>query len=64
VLLQASDGAAEDAFQNLRNAFGGGIQKQKMDALGASIHDFDYEAALAILDEIAELCAKTWTSPK
>src|SRR5277367_3271193 len=56
--LEASDGAAEEAFRNLQNVVEGAIEKPQLDALGASINDFDFEAALVKLDEIAKICGR------
>jgi len=56
--LEASDGAAEEAFHNLQTLVEGAIEKPQLDALGASINDFDFEAALVKLDEIAKICAR------
>jgi len=58
-LLEASDGDADEAFRHLRDAVGGVVEKPRLDALGASISDFDFEAALLKLDEIAESCKHT-----
>ena len=55
-LLEASDGDSAEAFGHLQDAVGGVVETQKLDALGASISDFDFEAALLRLDEIAESC--------
>jgi signal transduction histidine kinase/CheY-like chemotaxis protein len=57
-LLRASDGAAEEAFHSLQNATIGAVEKSELDALGASISNFDFEGALVKLDEIAEVCAR------
>ena len=59
-LLEASDGDAEEAFRSLQEAVAGAVEKPQLDALGASINDFDFEAALVKLDEIAERCATKW----
>jgi signal transduction histidine kinase/CheY-like chemotaxis protein/HPt (histidine-containing phosphotransfer) domain-containing protein len=56
--LEASDGAAEEAFRSLQTLVEGAIEKPQLDALGASINDFDFEAALVKLDEIAKICAR------
>ena len=58
-LLEASDGDAEEAFRNLQDVVAGAVEKPKLDALGASITDFDFETALRKLDEIAESCKQT-----
>jgi PAS domain S-box-containing protein len=57
-LLKASDGDAEEAFRSLQGVVAGVIEKPQLDALNASISDFDFEAALVKLDKIAELCAR------
>ena len=55
-LLQASDGDAEEAFRSLHDAVAGAVEQPYLDALSALINDFDFEAALVKLDEIAERC--------
>jgi two-component system sensor histidine kinase/response regulator len=55
-LLDASDGDAEEAFRSLQNVVAGVVDKPRLDDLGASIGDFDFEAALVKLDGIAEQC--------
>ena len=40
-------------------AVAGAVEKPQLDALGASINDFDFEAALLKLDEIADRCKQT-----
>jgi len=57
-LLQASDGDAEEAFHRLQDAVAGPVEKPHLDALSALINDFDFEAALVKLDEIAERCGR------
>jgi HPt (histidine-containing phosphotransfer) domain-containing protein len=56
-LLEASDGDAEESFRNLQEALGGTIEKPYLEGLSASINDFDFDAALVKLDEIAGRCA-------
>jgi CheY-like chemotaxis protein len=58
-LLEASDGDAEEAFRDLQDAVAGAVEKPQLDALGASITDFDFETALRKLDEIAESCKQS-----
>jgi len=58
-LLDASDGDAEEAFRNLQDVVAGAVDRPCLDALSASIGDFDFEAALVKLDEIAEQCCAT-----
>jgi HPt (histidine-containing phosphotransfer) domain-containing protein len=57
-LLETSDGAAEEAFHNLQTVVEGFIDKPQLNALGASISDFDFDAALVKLDKIAKVCAR------
>ena len=57
-LLRASDGGAEEAFRSLQGAVAGVVEKPHLEALSASISDFDFEAALVKLDGIAEQCAR------
>jgi CheY-like chemotaxis protein len=56
-LLEASDGDAEESFRSLQNAVAGIVEKPYLDGLSALINDFDFDAALVKLDEIAERCA-------
>ena len=53
------NGDAEEAFRDLQDAVAGAVEKPQLDALGASITDFDFETALRKLDEIAESCKQT-----
>jgi CheY-like chemotaxis protein len=55
--LEASDGDAEESFRSLQDALAGAIEKPLLDGLSASINDFDFDAALVKLDEIAGRCA-------
>ncbi len=59
VLLEACDGDTDEAFRSLQDAVAGAVGKTHLDALKASIDDFDFEAALLKLDEIAERCKTT-----
>jgi PAS domain S-box-containing protein len=52
-LLEASDGSSADAFIVLKDALAGTLEQSRLDALNADINDFDFEAALLKLDEIA-----------
>ncbi len=52
VLLEASDGDAEEAFGKLEQALGGQVDPARLSALGADISGFDFEAALGKLAEI------------
>ena len=57
-LLEASDGDAEESFRSLRDAVAGVVEKSHLDGLSASINDFDFDAALVKLNEIAKRCAQ------
>ena len=63
-LLEASDGDAEEAFRSMHDAVAGVVEKPRLDALSASINDFDFEAALVKLDEIAQCCERNGDQPK
>ena len=54
VLLEASDGDAEETFRTLRGVLSGHIEKVRLDALGADIGDFDFSGALSKLEEISQ----------
>jgi len=58
ILLEVSDGEAEESFRSLQEALAGAIEKPYLDGLSASINDFDFGAALVKLDEIAGRCAE------
>ena len=58
-LLENSDGDAEEAFRSLQLAVGSAVEKPQLAALGASINDFDFDAALLKLNAVSELCKKT-----
>ena len=58
VLLEASDGDTDEAFRSLRDAVAGAVEKTMLDALNASISDFDFDAALVKLSEIGEHCSR------
>ncbi len=57
-LLEASDGGAEESFRSVQEAVTGIVEKPYLDGLSASINDFDFDAALVKLNEIAERCAR------
>ena len=57
-LLKASNVDAEESFHSLQNVVAGVIEKVYLDGLSASINDFDFDAALEKLDEIAERLAR------
>jgi PAS domain S-box-containing protein len=58
-LLDTNDGDADEAFRSLQDAVAGVVDRPHLDDLGASISDFDFEAALVKLEEIAEICCAT-----
>lgn len=53
-LLEASEGAAEEAFATLQSALAGHGDKTRLNALNDAIRDFEFEPALAKLAEIAQ----------
>ena len=55
-LLEASDADAADAYRTLAEILRGTADTTRLDALGAAVNGFDYEAALLELDEIAKEC--------
>jgi signal transduction histidine kinase/CheY-like chemotaxis protein len=59
-LLEASDGDAEDSFRSLQDSVAGFVEKTHLDGLSASINDFDFDAALVKLDEIAKHFHTKW----
>ena len=60
ILLEAGDGDADESFQSLQDAVGGAVEKTHLEELSASISDFDFDAALVKLDEIANRCTTKW----
>ncbi len=56
ILLEAGDGDADESFHTLQDAVGGAVEKTHLEELSASISDFDFDAALVKLDEIANHC--------
>jgi CheY-like chemotaxis protein len=58
LLLEVSDGEAEESFRSLQQALAGTIEKQYLDSLSASIKEFDFDTALMKLNEIAGRCAQ------
>jgi HPt (histidine-containing phosphotransfer) domain-containing protein len=60
ILLETSDGDAEESFRGLQDAVTGAVEKQQLDRLSASINEFDFDAALVKLDEIAERLHAKW----
>ena len=55
-LLAASDADAQDAFRELETAVAGVVDRPHLDALNETISNFEFDQALARLDEIAHLC--------
>ncbi len=53
-LLDACDGDSEETFTSLRDAVGGKVEPSVLNALGDSIRDYDFEAAIAKLDKIVQ----------
>jgi PAS domain S-box-containing protein len=60
ILLEAGDGDADEFFHSLQDAVGGAVEKKHLEGLSASISDFDFDAALVKLDEIANRCTTKW----
>ncbi len=52
-LLESSDGECEEVFRTLQEMVTGHVVKERMDALGADISEFEFSGALLKLDEIA-----------
>jgi CheY-like chemotaxis protein len=63
-LLEASDGDAQEAFQALRDSVGSAVEKSRLDDLNESINNFEFEQALARLDEIAHRCEQNEKVPQ
>ena len=57
-LLEASDGAAEEAFLSFKETVKGVVETQQLNAFGTLIREFDFEGALGKLDEIAKVCTR------
>jgi two-component system, sensor histidine kinase and response regulator len=55
-LLEASDADAADAYRRLAEILRGTVDTTRLDALGAAVNGFDYDAALLELEEIAKEC--------
>ena len=53
-LLEASDGDAGEAFATLQDAVASRVDENLLSALGAAISDFDFEGAIAKLQEVAK----------
>jgi len=55
-LLETSDADAADTYRKLAEILRGTVDTMRLDALGAAVNGFDYEAALLELNEIAKEC--------
>jgi HPt (histidine-containing phosphotransfer) domain-containing protein len=55
-MLETSDADAADAYRNLAEILRGTADTTRLDALGAAVNGFEYDAALAELNEIAKEC--------
>lgn len=55
-LLKASDADAPEAYANLAKILEGTVDPPRLDALGAAVSAFDFEAALIKLNDIAKQC--------
>jgi PAS domain S-box-containing protein len=60
IVLEAGDSDADELFNSLQDAVGGAVEKKQLEGLSASISDFDFDAALVKLDEIANRCTTKW----
>jgi CheY-like chemotaxis protein len=58
VLLESSDGNATEAFSAVQKSLVGIVASSQLDALYTSINEFDFDTALARLDELAESTAE------
>jgi two-component system, sensor histidine kinase and response regulator len=54
LLLERSEGDTGEAFAAVQKMLAGTVAKSRLDALNATISEFDFDAALVKLDEIAE----------
>jgi PAS domain S-box-containing protein len=52
-LLEANDGDAGEAFLGLQKAVGGHVQPALLEALGVAVSDFEFDTAIAKLEQIA-----------
>ena len=55
-LIEANDGDAADAVQQVADALAGRIDARRLAALRGSVDEFDFDGALAKLGEIASEC--------
>ena len=59
ILLESNDGDAVEAFLAVENILAGTIERSVLDALGKTISEFDFDAALLKLDELIKNTALT-----
>ena len=57
-LLEANDGDSPEAFQTLRDAVVGIVDRRQLDDLSEAINNFEFDKGLAKLQEIAQLCER------
>ena len=57
-LLAASDADAQEAFQELETAVAGVVDRGALDALNETINNFEFDQALARLDDIEDVVAR------
>jgi HPt (histidine-containing phosphotransfer) domain-containing protein len=62
-LINANDGAAAEALTQFEQALAGTGDRPQIEALRSAIQDFDFDAALARLDEITARFSKAENSP-
>jgi signal transduction histidine kinase/CheY-like chemotaxis protein/HPt (histidine-containing phosphotransfer) domain-containing protein len=55
-LIEANDGDAAQAFEAVALALAGAVDQETLGGLKGAIDDFEFDAALARLEEIAALC--------
>ncbi len=53
-LLDACDGESEEVFAKFRDAVAGKVESSRLNALGDSIRDYDFDSATAKLDELIQ----------
>ena len=63
-LLESNDGDAVEAFFILESALAGTCDEHRLRALSTAINEFEFDNALATLDEIAKECGVNWEQAK
>jgi HPt (histidine-containing phosphotransfer) domain-containing protein len=53
-LLDACDGDSEEVFAKFRDAVAGKVESSRLNALGDSIRDYDFDSATAKLDQLIQ----------